>query len=833
MRAPSIEKKIQVSQFYDEGSAPDFDQSDHIIFVLSGENNTPKKFMELFKEHYKNKYDGKKLVFLHTRGGHWTTYECDYNYDPNSEPVITRHEIRGDGRCGLHAVAKALQIVSGRQNLVENIRFLGNEYSQFPDSAQKDIFSHLGLDVSKLKDKWIDRIEKKSDEETKIEREGYSLGTRIQSLTDTSSQNDWLSSDDIEYILLYTNIQSKNNSKICLGSSNEQINMLPASSKEIGGLSSYDTDKLDQEILRKIFDDKNWNDDNKFVKSKTSYSEVVKNYLDIHLFRSGDRFEALKNQLIKYEELNYEKMGDKIKVSQMDKFNNIPFFYEKEGFLRFITNNHASFDQKLKGLIKKTLMYMKIRNMHEGDPEKGLFDLEYITKQKDEDGKIVKKPSTDKFARIKINDLIEEFLELYPEGQDTTTIDDNKKRKLLESIGEAFSNAPETIPKTIIKIDRSSVQEHETKADGGTISRFNIKKFNSIDFGGYDIKKLKELKYIKMTEADDQVKVQKVSVDNDKIILQELASDQEKYGEICCYSEYVKYAEKDKSSSRPEAKDFFSFEPKKYKGFGLKIRFEEKNQELFFDECFNGIIKKEFEGKEGKKILKINGESIKKHLATAEKLGIKPEYYINSLFRAEDSDIKLTFDNGDVNLIKDSKMTFEKKDNGSYLVSHDNIDIEQRKTEIDKLMILGKKVTFEAQRVKSAQSLVKGSNVRFRADDVQASSASPENATRAIKGIKDASKFQDLISSNVHFDWWFVNDFNNGSATGGPCKYSAEDKKSLLGNKEYLNNSLDLANEYFDQLLASESGTTIYGIRLIKIYNYLTILKNYHWNNHL
>ncbi|MFZ9180738.1 MAG: hypothetical protein ACO201_02590 [Rickettsiales bacterium] len=784
--------KIESHERYDLNQAPDFEKSDCIIFVLTGQENQPKDFLKNFKEYYKERYNNKKLVFLHSDGSHWTTYECDYKYESGKEPDIKRHEITGDGRCGLHAVAKALAIVTEKNDLVETKVLHGITHFQVPaaiGTGGDKIFDHLGLNQANLANI---KIEAKKFKERIVEPE-TNLAKRIDELNAQSRPEDWLSSEDIENILLKTSIRSKSGVRICLASQNEPFNILPGGKEK----------RWNAEILSIILDSKYWQDD-KCTKSFENFPQDKKQYFETFLYSGGARNQSLKTQLERFKGFRYSKENQgKIKVtSAIDEFNHIDTFQEKEKFCRFVFENIGSswLDKDAKVLIHQTLMFLKINNMVSGNSQSDKHIYSTCISAED---------------RIARNDLYDELLKFYPLSGQPEKIDDSKKSMINSFLRQAFTDGIEMKSGSKIKIS----DDGAVRIKGGKTEECKINKINSVNFTDRDEEKLKSRRFLQITDDKGLAKVVKVNSKESEIEFEEIQFGQTS-PEIALYSEYVRYAEENKG----EESDFFSLQPQKFKGYGLKIRLD--NNKLYFEECFNDDYRSILNGKENLKITKINDENLQTHLTRAKTLGIEPKYYINSLFRAQDSDIKLTFDDGDVNLIKDSKMTFEKKDDGSYLVSHDNIDIEQRKTEIDKLMILGKKVTFEARQVKSAQSPVKGSNVRFRADDVQASSASPENATRAIKGIKDASKFQDLISSNVHFDWWFVNDFNNENATGGECKYSAEDKKSLLGNKDYLNNSLDLANNYFEQLLASESGTTIYGIRLIKIYNYLTILQD-------
>ncbi|MFM7556943.1 MAG: hypothetical protein ACKO46_00020, partial [Alphaproteobacteria bacterium] len=211
--------------------------------------------------------------------------------------------------------------------------------------------------------------------------------------------------------------------------------------------------------------------------------------------------------------------------------------------------------------------------------------------------------------------------------------------------------------------------------------------------------------------------------------------------------------------------------------------------------------------------------------ARAATLEIEAKYYINALFRASNDEINLEFDDKSaVKLQSAKRKVFAKDEKGTYQTEAGTISVEEKKKEMDKLMI-GK-----AKKEKGGVTFVDGLK-----GDAPAVTALTGNAVRAIAGIEKALTFNsEDLQEKKHFDWWFVNDFQNenaggllGDRTRKPCTYSAEDKKSLLGNSDYLEKSLDLANKYFDELLKTKGEKEeIYGIRLIKIYNYLTILQN-------
>ncbi len=773
---PAIEDspKIESHEGYSTSNIPDFKTSDHIVFVLTGQENHPESFLKNFKQHYQNQYDGKKLVFLHSTGLHWTTYECDYKYESDTEPVITRHEIRGDGRCGLHAVAKALAIVGGKNDLVEEEKLHGTTHFQVPDGF--DIFVHLGLNQANLANI---KIEAKKDKERIVEPE-TNLAKRIDELNAQSRPEDWLSSEDIENILLKTSIRSKSGEMICVASQKEPFNILPGG-KEKG---------WDVEILSIIYDDKYWQKD-RCTKSFESFPAEKGAYFTALLSSSTTRNDALSNQLDRFKGFRYSKNdGGIIKItSDINKFNCIDTLQEKEKFCQFVFENIGSswLDDEVKKSIHQTLMFLKISNMLSGNLQSD---------------KNIYSPCISAEDRIARNDLYDELLKFYPLSGQPEKIDDSKKSMINSFLRQAFTDGIEMKSGSKIKIS----DDGAVRIKGGKTEECIINKINSVNFGDCNKEKLKSRMFLELTYGDGETKVVKVNSEKPDVVFEEIEF-RNTSPKLALYSEYVRYAEENKG----EESDFFSLQPQKFKGYGLKIKLD--NNKLYFEECFNESYKGKFAGKENKKITKINGENLQTHLTRAKTLGIEPKYYINSLFRAQDSDIKLTFDDGaDVDLIGGNKQTFEKNENGSYLVSKEVIDIEEKKREIDELMISKneKKKRFADQTQKDLM----------------------QNASRAINGIDEVMasltsnpKF-NLITNSNHFDWWFVNDFNNENATGGECKYSAEDKKSLLGNKDYLNNSLDLANAYFNQLLKTPRDENIYGIRLIKIYNYLTILQD-------
>jgi len=816
MLAIADQKIIKAHELYPEGSEPPSIQDlDSIIFVLNGEVSAPEKFLKLFKNHYQRQYDGKKLVFLHSNGGHWTTYECDYKYDKSKDPEITRHEIRGDGRCGLHAVAKALAIVSGKQGLVEERELHENKQYQIPDNVRTDdgIFAHLGLNKSDLQNVWIGRVVKKDPKNPGteiVEKQGTKLIDRILQLQAKSAHEDWLSSEDIDNILIHTDIGESGGKRFFLASMDEQFKMKPEAVKE----------ELQNEVFRAILDDKNWKcestdankmDNQKYINAQShdKFPEKMKKHFNNALTDNTTRSNALKEQLQEYQDFDYSKIdGDKISVTDVDKFDHIPNFPEKEKFLRFVVDNHGLFDDDLKGLIRKTLMFLKIKNMVQGgnQSDKSEYSLNFPK-------------NDDALNRCKKNDLFDNLLELYSENSEEKAIDEDKKTKLKNLIHEVYSDAPAIIPERVITVEKVNATTIETKK-GGAKSQAVIKKLNSIDYEDFDKEKLKNLRFLKITGVNNEVEVKKVVVDSEqgKTTLVDFVDDK-KYQEVVCYSEYVKYAD-DKSVDKKDVTDFFALQPKKYQGYGLKIRLEAEG-DLFFDGCFNDAIKKDFNGKDGRKILKINGESIKTHLAMATKLGIEAKYYINALFRASDDPIDLEFDDKSVvKLQLANKKVFEQKETSTYQTVAETINVEQEKEKMDKLMIgKPKSVTFDTGVKRDAPAVT----------------ALTGNAKRAIDGIEGALNFNgEELTKAKHFDWWFVNDFLNGSAggligdnTGIACTYSNQEKQSLLGNSDYLEKSLDLANKYFDELLIKKGEKEeIYGIRLIKIYNYLTILQN-------
>ncbi|MFM7557560.1 MAG: hypothetical protein ACKO46_03190, partial [Alphaproteobacteria bacterium] len=575
-------KIIKAHELYNDGSAPSIQSSDSIIFVLNGEDSTPKKFLDLFKNYYQKQYDGKKLVFLHSNGGHWTTYECDYKYDENSIPNITKHEIRGDGRCGLHAVAKALAIVSGNQGLVEERELHNNKYYQVPDNfgaAGDQIFAHLGLNKSDLQNVWIGRVVKKNPNnpsQPEVVKTGTMLSNRILQLQAKSVHEHWLSSEDIDNILIHTNIRASGNKGIFLASMDEQFKMIV----QTGG------QELQNEVFRAILDDKNWKlepvsankmDKQKYINAQShdKFPEKMKEHFNKVLTDNTTRSDALKLRLREYQDFDYNKTdGGKIRVTDVDKFDHIPDFPEKEKFLGFVVDNHGLFNGELKALIAKTLMLLKIKNMVQGSNQsnKNEYNLNF--------------PKDDALARHKKNDLIDNLLEVYPENSEGKAIDEDKKKELKKSIHEVYSDAPAPIPEKVITVEKGNVKTIETKK-GGTASKADIKKLNSIDYKDFDEDKLKKLKYLKITSDNDKVEVKKVVADpkdETKTTLVDFVDDK-KYQEVACYSEYVKYAES-KVGDKKDAMDFFALQPKKYHGYGLKIRLEAEG-DLFFDGCFN------------------------------------------------------------------------------------------------------------------------------------------------------------------------------------------------------------------------------------------------------
>ncbi|MFM8186764.1 MAG: hypothetical protein ACKN9I_07555, partial [Alphaproteobacteria bacterium] len=513
---------------------------------------------------------------------------------------------------------------------------------------------------------------------------GTMLSNRILQLQAKSVHEHWLSSEDIDNILIHTNIRASGNKGIFLASMDEQFKMIV----QTGG------QELQNEVFRAILDDKNWKlepvsankmDKQKYINAQShdKFPEKMKEHFNKVLTDNTTRSDALKLQLIKYQDFDYNKTdGGKIRVTDVDKFDHIPDFPEKEKFLGFVVDNHGLFNGELKALIAKTLMLLKIKNMVQGSNQsnKNEYNLNF--------------PKDDALARHKKNDLIDNLLELYPVSSKGNPIDENKKTKLKESIHEVYSDAPAIIPATFIRVEGGSVMKVETKK-GGTRSKADITKLNSINYSDFDKNKLKKLKYLKIKVGEDADKVKKVVVDpneQDKITLVDFVDDK-KYQEVACYSEYVKYAES-KVGDKKDAMDFFALQPKKYQGYGLKIRLE-ANGDLFFDGCFNDAIKKDFNGKDGRKILKINGESIQTHLAMAKKLEIEEKYYINALFRASNEAINLEFDDkSEVKLELAKKKVFEGKENSSYQILAETINVEEKKKKMDKLMIRKAKVTF-------------------------------------------------------------------------------------------------------------------------------------------
>lgn len=456
---------IQAHEGYKEGSKPDHNSSESFVFVLT-ESTTPESFFKRFKGYYKKKYDNKKLVLLHCLDGHWITYECDYKYDPNSELLFKTHSICPDGRCGLHAVAKALEIVGNKKGLVVEKSYGENNAFQIPSDVVSDndqIFEHLGLDKIELR-----AIRNKSSTRN--------LTGKISSLQDpAAAEESWLDSEDIDNILIHTSIKQQNGAKIFLASMIEYY---------------------------------------KFNTSDCPDSGV-------------DDFSSLI-------------------ASSCDEQKSIPFS--------------------------------------------------------------------------------------------------------------------------------------------------NIKKLNSIDCSRFDKAKLEKLKYLKVLVDNDGDKVEKIVIkkkgSQEQIDFEDF-DDDARNKETAFYSEYVKYADRDRESSKKDVMDFFALQPKKYWGYGLKIRLD-ANGILYYVDCFNDNIERQFkEIEKGSEIFQINGKTIKEHIEMAKKLEIKPEHYINSLFRSDiDEEINLQFSgNKRVQLRSENKMAFEEHKKSHYQALSEYIDVKQKMAEADKLMI--------------------------------------------------------------------------------------------------------------------------------------------------